>query len=276
MREYYAKRGIEDRLSEMLSADGLLDMMEQNGIDKSVVSAIPITSGLQNTELDFFNTYVYREVQKAGNRLVGFCTVDPRDGEGSLALVRKWIEEKGFKGLKLHPSFQEFYPDSDLLDPLYSYLQRKGLPVLFHSGVIGVEPFQDKYSAAVNFDGVANKYPELKIILGHAGRPMYDQVASLLRKHKNMSADISANVGRLKELEFKPLQWLLYRVKIYTGGFDGILFGSDYPFYFQNTMIDVLEKTVQALNAENPGFVGADDLEKINRNNSEMLFCGDL
>jgi predicted TIM-barrel fold metal-dependent hydrolase len=270
---YFEKRGIADRLARTVSAEGIIEIMEVNNIATSAVSAIAYT-GLTGDDLEAMNDYTHQEVKKSSGRLIGLCVVDPLGGPATLDRVRKWIEEKGFKGVKVHPSFQQCHPNAPELYPLYDLLQEYRLPVLFHSGPIGIAPAKDKYSTTIeNFDEVACDFPSLPMILGHGGRPQYAQAANLLRKHKNVHIDISANFARLKDFESSPLQELLYQVKTLAGSFQRVLFGSDYPVYFQEETCRALNAATVALNHRFKGFVREEDTRLIARQNFDELFA---
>jgi uncharacterized protein len=202
------------------------------------------------------------------------CVVDPFGGPTMLARVRSWIEEKGFKGVKLHPSFQQCMPNAPELYPLYALVQEYRLPVLFHSGPIGIAPAKDKYSSIESFDEVACDFPLLPLILGHAGRPQYAQAANLLRKHRNVAIDISANFARLPGYEAAPLEELLYQVKTLAGSCQRILFGSDYPVYYQKETAQALAAAVAGLNRRHEGLIGTDEVRRIERQNFADLFEG--
>jgi predicted TIM-barrel fold metal-dependent hydrolase len=214
-------------------------------------------------ELEASNKYVHEQIKKSSGRLIGFCCIDPSAGATSVEIAKRWIEQKGFRGVKLHPSFQGFFPNAQDLYPLYSLMENYRLPVLFHSGPIGSAPSKDKYSRIEYFDEVACDFPALPIILGHAGRPQYSVTANLLRKHRNVFADISANFARLATFEAEPLQQFLFEVKTLAGSFSRVLFGSDFPIYFQDETLRALETARVALNDQHPGFVDAQDWDRL-------------
>jgi predicted TIM-barrel fold metal-dependent hydrolase len=240
LKEYFAARGMDRALT--LSAEGLLSSMDEAGVELSVVSALGREPGETNEDLAAANEHVAKEVARSDGKLVGFCTVDPFGGKQSADALVRYIDSYGFKGLKLHQNMQAFYPNDPKLYPVYEVLQERRLPVLYHTGGIGIRPLMDKYSNVSYIDDVACLFPDMPIVLGHAGRGMYDEVALLLRKHKNVYADISANFSKLEGYEYIALQEMIQRVKIWTGGVARLLFGSDYPFYGQQQTIDLLER----------------------------------
>ena len=268
LKEYFAARGMDP--AKVLSAEGLLESM-QAGIDLSVVSALGLYTGATNGELSRMNDFVAGEVKKSQGKLIGFCTVDPFGGKESVRFLQKYIEEDGFKGLKLHQNIQGFYPDDERLYPIYEKMQMYGLPVLYHTGGIGIKPFLDKYSELIHIEEVACKFPEMPIILGHAGRGKYDDVALLLRKHANVYADVSANFAKLAGSEQIPMQDLICKVKIWVGNTDKLLFGSDYPFYGQGQTIELLSKSA-ATKDELHRLAGRKEADEIGKTNA-YTFC---
>jgi uncharacterized protein len=272
LQAYFEKRGIADRLARTVSAEGIIEMMNANNIGISAVSAVPYT-GLSADDLEAMNEYTHQEVKKSGGRMIGLCVVDPRGGQAALDHVRHWIEEKDFKGVKLHPAFQQCAPNAPELYPLYTLVQKYRMPVLYHSGPIGIAPAKDKYSSIESFDEVACDFPSLPLILGHGGRPQYAQAANLLRKHRNVALDISANFARLPGFEAAPMEELLYQVKTLAGSCQRVLFGSDYPIYYQKETAQALSRAIAGLNRRHRGFIGKDDMRLIERQNFVDLFA---
>jgi len=44
------------------------------------------------------------------------------------------VEDEGFRGVKLYPSYQQYYPNEQRMYPLYQAAQDLGIPVLVHIG----------------------------------------------------------------------------------------------------------------------------------------------
>ncbi|NJK98478.1 MAG: amidohydrolase family protein [Bacteroidales bacterium] len=59
-----------------------------------------------------------------------FVHIDPRR-EGFTDIFRKYVEEKGFKGLKIYPPLG-YFPDDERFYPLYAYCEKNNLPVIAH------------------------------------------------------------------------------------------------------------------------------------------------
>ena len=212
--------------------------MSQAGIEYSVVSALAYSHELPRDTINQINEYVRKAVAASQGKLIGFCTLDPFEGEGSVNMLRKCIEVDGFKGLKLHGNMQRFYPNDKRLYGIYELMQYYHKPILFHTGGIGLKAYKDCYGQLSNFDDIACDFPELPIIFGHAGRLQYEELAILLRKHSNIYADISTNFSKATLYRTKPMEKLFQTVMEWCGSCNHLLFGSDYPFYEQKQTID--------------------------------------
>jgi uncharacterized protein len=71
-----------------------------------------------------------KKVNEKENKLIPFLGIDPRR-PGLFDLVREYVEEKGFRGLKLYPG-QGFFPNDPRLDQVYAYAEKYQLPITTH------------------------------------------------------------------------------------------------------------------------------------------------
>ncbi len=261
LMEYFFSRGMN--AAHAMSAEGLVQA-EEGICDMAVIATLAPGGNTTNAELESYHSHVTRHVKNHPGKLLALCTIDPHDVRCSVSYIENYIESWGFAGLKLHPNIQEFYPNDPSLFPVYGKMQEYGLPVLFHTGGIGVTPFLDKYGDCACLEEVACRFPGLVIIMGHAGRGKYVDTASMLRKHPNVYADISANFAKLKGQEHGILLELIKTVKLWTGGTQKLLFGSDYPFYYPAQTSALLD-SIQAME---PDIVTPEDVEKIRNENA--------
>lgn len=261
MAGYFATRGTG--AVEGLTHEGLLASMEDSGIDHSVVVAMAFDATSSNEALAPLNAYVRDAVAKSGGRLTGFSTVNPFEGGRTLRALRRSIEDDGFRGLKLHGNIQEFYPNDRRLYPIYAAMQEYGFPILFHSGGIGVRPYRDKYGDPVAFDDIACDFPELPIILGHAGRTWYDSTAMLLRKHPHVHAEVSTNFGRDEKSRLVPMARLFEAVRGWAGTTNNLLFGSDHPLYPQRATVEGLRALEEACRVGTAAILEPEDVRRV-------------
>ena len=268
--DYFSSRGID--VKKAMSAEGLLETMD--GIcDAALIATLYVGSNLPNSEMVRCHEHVMENMRKYPGKFYALCCVDPFGGEESVEYIEHYIEKGDFIGLKLHPNIQSFYPNDPKVFPVYAKMEEIGLPVLFHSGGIGITPFIDDYSSISAIEEVACRFPDLPIIMGHAGRGRHAETASVLRKHSNVYADVSANFCKLKGYEHMSLLELIRTVKLWTGNTDKLMFGSDYPFYTADVTFNMLMRIAD----EEPDPVTREDiLNIINENGWRFLnkYCG--
>lgn len=266
IREYMLSRGYfgDHDPQEFFSTRSLITAMDEAGVDLGVL--LPLRAESYGWRVT--NEYVAERVSEAPERLIGFACVSPNTHDAVAELVDA-IENLRLKGLKLHPPMQMFDPGDPVCYPIYETLQDYGLPVLFHTGS-GPSQLSDRYSNPHLVDEVAVHFPELKIIMAHAGRFWYQETLTMMRRHPNIYIDVSANVG--KATGYGLLLALLVAVKEVVGGVERVLFASDYPWYTPKLMLDLLRDAQNASGfLPEPLRITERDIDMILDNNSRNL-----
>ena len=103
----------------------LLASMDRAGIAQSVVASIATKPGQFDAILRWS-----REI--ASDRLVPFPSVHPEDTD--VAGRVRAIADAGFRGVKMHPYYQDFKVDEARLWPFYRAVRGEGLVLLLHTG----------------------------------------------------------------------------------------------------------------------------------------------
>jgi len=161
-----------------------------------------------------------------------FCSVDPHLGETAVRELRHCIEDLGCVGLKLHPSYQEFYPnDRKIAYPLYEVCEGLGVPVIPHTGTTRLYGTPMKYGQPIYWDDVAIDFPKLKIILTHWAIPWVEEAIHVVWRNENVYMDVSGVLPRY----YPPQVWHYTQMKDFRGK---IIFGSDYPFITSKAWIE--------------------------------------
>jgi len=94
--------------------------------------------------------------------------------------------------IKIHPPHQLIAPNAPELADVYRECEARGVPVMFHTGTSVFPRARNVFADPMPIDDVAVDFPNLKIILAHAGRPLYGETAFFLaRRHPNLHLDIS-------------------------------------------------------------------------------------
>lgn len=206
----------------LINPDEIIKQMDEASIEQSVLYA------LDAPFLTSSNEYVFSLCKKYENRFIGFASVNPTkkshwDKYSVIDVLKKCVNEYGFKGIKFHPPLQNFYPNNfKLMDHIYKYAQKTGLPIVFH---VGSTPFGKfcrlDQANPMLLDEAAVKYPELKIILTHFGTMWHNEAFMVVEKNPNVYIDTAAYIYEIEELLTPNL---IDRI-----GANKIIFGTDYP-----------------------------------------------
>jgi predicted TIM-barrel fold metal-dependent hydrolase len=159
--------------------------------------------------------------------LIAFASVDPHDGASAVSRLRD-LAAAGARGLKLHPSLQDFAPNNPAHHALYDTADELGLPIVFHSGQTGIgaglpggRGIKLRYSDPMLVDDVAADHPTLTIVLAHPSVPWQDAAISIATHKANVYIDLSG---------WSPKYFPAQLVRAANGPLKHkVLFGSDYP-----------------------------------------------
>jgi len=197
------------------TVNGLIASMDRAGVGAAVVCSIA-------TEPRQFPAIVRWSAQIAGPRLIPFPSVHPAS-PGRLAEVRE-VAAGGFRGVKLHPEYQDFHVDDPELSPFYGELSAAGLVALFHAGHDIGYPDSER-AAPARILAVHRAHPGLRIVASHLGgfRRWEEVVRTLVGT--GVWLDTSYTVGHI------PASLLREIVEGHRP--DRVLFGSDSPWVDQ-------------------------------------------
>lgn len=161
-------------------------------------------------------------VGKHADRLIGFLTVHPRQPD-ALEEIERAVGDLGLRGIKLGPNYQNFDPLGEDAFRVYRRAEELGLPILFHQGTSPVRHADLDFAHPRHMDRVGTAFPELRVIMAHMGHPWWIDTITVIRKHPNIYADISA-------LFYRPWsQWECFRYATEWSVLHKMLFGTDFP-----------------------------------------------
>ena len=221
---------VRERLRENFDTTGdlIIKDMDEAGVGISVLAVIDysLLAGCGEV-MSLEKTHkIYAEAaSRHPDRLICFAGVDPRR-EGAVKFLVRTVNEWNMKGLKLMPAVG-FYPNDRKCYQIYQKAEELGIPILVHTGFDSI-PYYGAYSQPKYLDEVANDFPDLKIIMAHAGGAFWPEAASIAGFKTNVYLDLAMWQMRLLrhpvEEFYRPL-----RSMIDTAGRSRILLGSDWP-----------------------------------------------
>jgi 5-carboxyvanillate decarboxylase len=183
---------IEDRLLDL--TDTRLKTMDKAGIDMQVLSLS--TPGCEQFDPANGTTYSKKtneELAKAVNahpdRFIGLAALAPQSPDEAARELERAVKELGFKGAKLNSHVGSDYLDNQKYWSIFEMAEMLDVPIFIHPNTPGpamINPYSDYgfalagptwgFGAEVGFhmmrlmySGVFDKYPGLKIVLGHLG-----------------------------------------------------------------------------------------------------------
>lgn len=161
-----------------------------------------------------------RDFCRGRPRLIPFCDVNPFLFARPAEELKRLVEEEGFRGLKLYPTYQQYYLNDSRMYPVYRTAQDLGVPVLIHTGSSIFRGARLKYGDPLHLDDVAVDFPDLKLVMAHSGRGVwYDRAFFMSRLHRNVYMEISG---------LPPSKLLEYFPDLGRNA-DKVIFGSDWP-----------------------------------------------
>ena len=211
-------------IQESLSDAGrLLALLDREGVERAALInyVAPEVMGFDASANDWISRYV----RGHEDRLYAVGSVHPKHAADPGAETRRLFEGLGIRMLKIHPPHQLFaanaYRDElPGLAAVYAEAEKAGRPVMIHTGTSIFPGARNRYADPMAADDVAVDFPKLKIVLAHAGRPLYMETAVFLaRRHRNLSLDLSG-IPPKKLLEYLP------KLEDLAGK---CLWGTDYP-----------------------------------------------
>ena len=192
--------------------DGLLSSMNENGVDISITLPIA-TKPTQTESINSFAAGVKSE------KIVSFASLHPNNEDTDKILEN--IKQAGFRGIKLHPEFQECFVDSPECLKILKKAESLGLYTVFHAGSdIGLPP--PVHSTPKHFKNALQYVSGKYIIAAHLGGwRMWDDVEKYL-----VGTQILFDTAFIKD--YIPHEQAKRIIKNHGG--EKILFGSDAPW----------------------------------------------
>ncbi len=210
--------------------DKLKMLMDKCGIDKCVCFA-PFPDRFQEEgRADTPNEWLAKELKNQPD-LYGFGTVD-FNAKNLRDEVDK-IAELGFKGIKMHPPYQEFDIDGEDAFKVYERAEELGLFISFHCGMHwhrlkGVRP--------ILFDEVGWHFKNLRFSLEHLGGfHFYNESLAVMCNNSREGIQPRVFAGWTSVSDRKGTgAWTLSNEQletiIFQTGEENSIFGLDFPF----------------------------------------------
>ena len=245
--------------------DSLKALMDECSIERAVCFA-PFPSQYKEYNMPGDCISWLAGAIKNDDSLVGFGTIDFDSGDITGQVNR--IADLGFRGIKLHPAYQEFNIMGDKACEVYSAAQENGLFLSFHTGLHWhrIADYQP-----LLFDEVAWNFPCLKFSMEHVGGYHFfrEALAVICNNHHRASDPRRVYAGLtsiMPDDNGLPDYWTLSDDELLTlihqGDDDCAIFGLDFPYRkalydkmgsdpeFKKDVLDTIKSTLYGDDAE--------------------------
>jgi predicted TIM-barrel fold metal-dependent hydrolase len=214
-----------------------------------------------------------------------FAALPLPDVDASLAEIRHSLDELKADGIGLLTNYGSKYPGDADFAPVFDELDRRGAVVYFHPTTATCNQCQPEYPPAtldfpfdttraitsLLYGGTLARCRNIRWIFSHAGGalPFLAQRIARLAARPNFKEKVPNGViPELQRLYYDTAlsaNWFAFRSLLELVTTDKVLFGSDYPFAPEATLV----ATVKGLAEMN---LGDDVLRAIERENALALF----
>ena len=180
------------------------------------------------------------EIMKVDEKFGAFfywnLVYNPKIASESLRIIEDNRAKINFAGIKIHPVLHETRIDSKLYEPLWEYATSRDIVISSHTWSPYTDNPKQFNGNPLLFESILQKYPKLKIILGHSGGKInfYPEVINFVSKHENVYMDFSGDTI------YPPV----FKMVLEKAGKGKILFGTDMP------MMDIRYHVASVLSAD--------------------------
>lgn len=194
-----ARHGIEDgeewRIFEVLgnsNVEELVDEMDEVGVEYVFMDQLVQWSYRDQELLTVMSIDELAELrEESGGRIVPGVGYNPYRISESLERLERAVEDLDFKYVWFHPMTFGLRPDDEKCYPLYSKAVELDVPVAYQTGH-SAEPLPSEVGHPMSAEYVAMDFPDLDLILTHAGWPWTGEWCSMLWRFPNVYGNIGA------------------------------------------------------------------------------------
>jgi predicted TIM-barrel fold metal-dependent hydrolase len=213
------------------------------------------------------NNWLSEIIRRYPGRFMGYAALAPKNPEAAADELERAVKELGFAGWNTHSNYGDSYLDEKRYWPILERAERLGVPIYIHPTVpaipqvrtygfaLGGAPFGFGMETSLCmmrliFSGALDRFPNLKIILGHLG----EAIPFIMRRLD--WAYLRPMPPVFRTLPKPPSEYLknhcfittsgnyyqpAFRCALEAFGIDRILLGTDYPYDDPNECHDFLK-----------------------------------
>jgi 2,3-dihydroxybenzoate decarboxylase len=257
-----------------------LDHMDAAGLDMQILSIIApgvqiLTSEHATRVAAVINDRLATVVHAHPDRFAGLGTVAPQDPAAAATEVRRVMRDLKLNGILINSHTNGEYLDNPRYWPILEAASDTGAPIYIHprtplpqiaapfdeygltGAVYGFPADTGLHALRLVMSGVFDRFPDLKIVLGHLGEALPFWLWRIDNLVGMMRASGVAQKLSMPDLKRKPSEYLCSNFVVTTSGMawqpvfefcrsalgiDNIIFAVDYPFEDSAAFVDFLRE----------------------------------
>ena len=240
------------------SGDDVLRALDAAGVDRVCLFAdyAGESSEAQNASIDRIAGIAAVDSE----RIFGLAWIEPTLANAADDVERA-IADKGLRGVKMIPHHWE--PCSEAIFPVYERIERLGVPLMMHSGILFGFEDSSRFCRPVLYEGLIH-FPKLRFSLAHIGWPWTDECLAVAGRFR---AAVRKGDGEMQMFidmaPGAPAPWRVDAIRkaIAYLGPERLMYGSDAAPYCPEYSAEILAAERRILQQEIG--LGADAMEQI-------------
>jgi len=164
------------------------------GIERTLITGFDEFSSVHETFIP--NELVAGLAERHPDRLIPFAGADVLAGMPAVREFEQLVRHRGFRGLSVRPFMVGLPADDRRYYPLYAKCVELDVPVSIHSSANWTTVAVSDLGHPRHIDVVAADFPELKIVMSHAGYPWVLESCLLAWKYPNVYLELAAHRPR--------------------------------------------------------------------------------
>jgi hypothetical protein len=185
-REQIAQLGAFQQTEEQLLA-----ALDAAAITRSLITGFDEATSAGDTFMT--NDVIAPLAEKYPDRFIPFAGVDVFKGMEAVRQFEYWVRDRGFQGLSLRPFMTGLPADDRRYYPLYAKCVELNVPLSIHTSANWSIMSVNDLGHPRHIDTVATDFPELKVIMSHAGYPWVLEAVLLAWKYPNVYLETAAH-----------------------------------------------------------------------------------
>lgn len=171
--------------------DQIVQGLDEAGISRSLITGFDELGSCGKTFSP--NELIAKLAERYPDRFIPFAGIDIFKGMEGVRELEHWVNDRGFKGLSLRPFMIGLPADDRRYYPLYAKCVELDVPLSIHTSANWTTVSENDLGHPRHIDTVAADFPELKLIMSHAGYPWVLEACLLAWKYPNVYLELAAH-----------------------------------------------------------------------------------